>query len=72
MPRRIPVCGCMLSVLCAYDVTVRVVSGYVHNQTPHGQVRRTHRAQTTYSHIPEYDEACTPTSSNCTSTVIDP
>ena len=29
-------------------------------------------AQTTYSHIPEYDEACTPISSNCTSTVIDP
>ena len=28
-------------------------------------------AQTTYSHIPEYDEACTPISSNCTSTVID-
>jgi hypothetical protein len=28
--------------------------------------------QTTYSHIPEYDEACTPISSNCTSTVIDP
>jgi len=29
-------------------------------------------AQTTYSHIPEYVEACTPISSNCTSTVIDP
>jgi len=29
-------------------------------------------AQTTYSHIPEYDDACTPISSNCTSTVIDP
>ena len=29
-------------------------------------------AQTTYRHIPEYDEACTPISSNCTSTVIDP
>ena len=29
-------------------------------------------AQTTYSHVPEYDEACTPISSNCTSTVIDP
>jgi len=29
-------------------------------------------AQTTYSHIPEYDEACTPISSNCTSAVIDP
>ena len=29
-------------------------------------------AQTTYSHIPEYDEACTPISSNCPSTVIDP
>ena len=29
-------------------------------------------AQTTYSHIPEYDEACTPISSNCTSTVIVP
>jgi len=28
--------------------------------------------QTTYSHTPEYDEACTPISSNCTSTVIDP
>ena len=49
---------CCLCV-CAYDVPVRVVSGYVHNQT-------------TYSHIPEYDEACTPISSNCTSTVIDP
>ena len=29
-------------------------------------------AQTTYSHIPEYNEACMPISSNCTSTVIDP
>ena len=29
-------------------------------------------AQTTYSHILEYNEACTPISSNCTSTVIDP
>jgi len=29
-------------------------------------------AQTTYSHIPEYDETRTPISSNCTSTVIDP
>jgi len=29
-------------------------------------------AQTTYSHILEYDEACTPISSNCTSTVIVP
>ena len=28
--------------------------------------------QTTYSHIPEYDEAFTPISSNCTSMVIDP
>jgi len=26
----------------------------------------------TYSHIQEYDEACTPINSNCTSTVIDP
>jgi len=29
-------------------------------------------AQTTYSHIPDYDEARTPISSNRTSTVIDP
>jgi len=29
-------------------------------------------ARITYSHIPEYDEACTLISSNCTSTVIDP
>ena len=29
-------------------------------------------AQITYSHVPEYDEACTPISSNCTSKVIDP
>jgi len=29
-------------------------------------------AQITDSYIPEYDEACTLISSNCTSTVIDP
>jgi len=87
---------CCLCV-CAYDVPVRVVSDYVHNQTPHGCMLSVHTmclsvwclvmyitrhhtdrhivctdAQTTYSHIPEYDEACTPISSNCTSTVIDP
>jgi len=33
---------CCLCV-CAYTVPVRVVSGYVHNQTPHGQVHRMHR-----------------------------
>ena len=39
--------GMWLYVVCAYDVPVRVVSGYVlnhvHNQTPHGQVHRMHR-----------------------------
>ena len=45
--------GLWLYVVCAYDVPFRVVSGYVHNQTPH-------------------EKACTPISSNCTCTVIDP
>ena len=31
--------GMWLYVVCAYDVPVRVVSGYVHNQTPHVPVR---------------------------------
>jgi hypothetical protein len=44
----------------------------VHSQTPHGRVLHTQDAPTTYSHRPEYDEACTPISGNCTSTVIDP
>jgi len=61
-----------LYVVCAsaYDVPVRVVSGYVlcTDTTRTG----TSYAQTTYSHILEYDKACTPISSNCTSTVIDP
>jgi len=41
-----------LYVVCAYNVPVHVVSGYVlctyvlHNQTPHGQVHRTHRQHT--------------------------
>ena len=35
--------GMWLYVVCAYDVPVRVVSGYLHNQTPHGQVHRMHR-----------------------------
>jgi len=69
--------GMWLYVVCAYDVPVRVVSGYVLL----GQYINRHHtdryivgtdAQITYSHIPEYDEACTPISSNCTSTVIDP
>jgi len=63
---------CCLCV-CAYDVPIRVVSGYEYITRHH-----TDRyivctdTQTTYSHIPEYDEACTPISSNCTSTVIEP
>jgi len=65
--------GMWLYVVCAYDVPVRVVSGYVlirvHNQTPHGQVHRIHRHT---DNIPEYDKARTLISSNCTSTVIDP
>ena len=56
--------GMWLYVVCAYDVPVRVdcTDRYIVCTD----------AQTTYSHIPEYDEACTPISSNCTSTVIDP
>ena len=38
--------GMWLYVVCAYNVPVRVVSGYVHNQTPHGQVHRMHRQHT--------------------------
>ena len=51
--------------VCVYDVPVRVVSGYVLSV-------HISYAQTTYSHILEYDEARTPISTNCTSTVIDP
>ena len=69
--------GMWLYVVCAYDVPVHVVSGYVLSVQ---YITRHHTdryivctdAQTTYSHIPEYDEACTPISSNCTSTAIDP
>ena len=77
--------GMWLYVVCAYDVPVRVVSGYVLYMsvwlcTLHEYITRHHTdryivctdAQTTYSHIRESDEACTPISSNCTSTVIDP
>ena len=66
-----------LYVICAsaYDVPVRVVSGYVLDTTDRHHTDRyivCTDAQITYSHIPEYDEACTPISNNCTSTVIDP
>jgi len=63
-----------LYVVCAYDVPVHVVSCYVLYITRHHMDRYIvcTDAQTTYSHILEYDEACTPISSNCTSTVIDP
>ena len=66
--------GMWLYVVCAYDVPVRVVSGYVLYTTRHHTDRCfvCTDAQTKYSHIPEYDEACTPISSNCTSTIIDP
>ena len=52
----------------------REYSGYVQYITRHHTDRYIvwTDAQTTYSHTPEYDEACTPISSNCTSTVIDP
>jgi hypothetical protein len=66
--------GLWLYVVCAYDVPFRVASGYVLYITRHHTERYNVRtdARTTYSHSPEYDDVCTPISSNCTSTVIDP
>jgi hypothetical protein len=72
-------CRCV----CAYDVRVpfrvvsgyfRVVSGYVQYITRHHTERYIIRTdtQTTYSHRLEYNEASTPISRICTSTVIDP
>jgi hypothetical protein len=45
VPRHIPVCGCTVccQCVCAHEVPFRVVSGYVHSQTPHGRVLQTHK-----------------------------
>ena len=58
--------------VCAFIVAADINSNEY--KTRHHKDRYIVRtdAHTTYSHIPEYDEACTPISSNCTSTVIDP
>ena len=61
-------------------VLVQLLLTGVHARTMYSYITRHHTdryivctdAQITYSHIPEYDEACTPISNNCTSTVIDP
>jgi len=51
-----------------------VVSGYVQYITKYHTDRYIvyTDAQTTYSHILEYDDACMPISGNYTSTVFDP
>ena len=65
--------GMWLYVVCAYYVPVCVVSGCVLHHTDTTRTGTSYaQTQITYGHIPEYNEACTPISSNCTSTVIDP
>ena len=67
--------GLWLCIVCASVLTMYLsvwcLVMYITRHHTERYIVRTD-AQTTYSHRPEYDEACTPISSNCTSTVIDP
>jgi hypothetical protein len=61
--------GLWLYVVCASVRTMYLQ--YIARHHTEGYFIRTDKP-TTYSYRPKYDEACTPISDNCTSTVIDP